>query len=38
MPANAKQIIQTLDSVMKLDALNPRNLAEKYSPKLYAYM
>ena len=23
---------------MKLDALNPRKLAEKYSPKLYAYM
>jgi hypothetical protein len=38
MPANAKQNIQTLDDVIKLNALNPRKLAEKYSPKLFAYM
>ena len=38
MPAVAKQMIQTLDGIMKLDALNPRKMAEKYSPRLYAYI
>jgi hypothetical protein len=27
MPANAKQMIQTFDGIMKLDALNTRKLA-----------
>ena len=38
MPAIAKQTIKSLDGVLKLDAINPKQLAEKYSPRVAAYM
>ena len=38
MPAVAKQTVKCLDGVVKMDAINPKNLLAKYAPKVFAYL
>jgi hypothetical protein len=38
MPAVAKQSVKSLDGVIKMDAINPKNLLAKYAPKVSAYL
>ena len=38
MPAVAKQTVKSLDGVIRMDAINPKDLLDKYAPKLSAYL
>ena len=38
MPALAKQAVKSLDGVIRMDAINPKDLLGKYAPKVSAYL
>jgi hypothetical protein len=38
MPALAKQTVKSLDGVIRMDAINPKDLLAKYAPKVSAYL